>query len=37
MYGFHGWIPDLEFSYKFLYMADTIRCFKIAILYKDSM
>jgi len=18
MYGFHGWIPDLEFSYRFL-------------------
>jgi hypothetical protein len=30
MYGFHRWIPELELSYKFLYMADTNRCFKIA-------
>jgi hypothetical protein len=28
--GFLGWIPELESSYKFLYMADTSRCFKIA-------
>jgi len=28
IYGFHGWIPDLEFSYRFLYIADVNRCFK---------
>jgi hypothetical protein len=30
MYGFHRWIPELEFNSKFLYTVDTNRCFKIA-------
>src|SRR5215467_11793544 len=29
-YGFHHWIPELELSYKFLYMTYINRCFKIS-------